>query len=319
MRADEEMLRVQSQDPAEIERLWKRFMPTAELRHIDDPQPRIDWTSISSEGISLIKYRLEAGVEADYRPMDQLLTCRIDALRGRTQVDGSELGSGEPWATDRYPVRARWEGTATVRAVVFDRPKVEQLAREICGDDTFELAVRNPKPVSIGAERQWSRAFTYLASSFVALSKDRGPSPLRLEALERHALWMVLYGFSTTFDGALERTDARRHAPRSVRQAMSFMDANARETITVDDVSKAVNMSPRGLQHAFQRSGVGITPVEYLRSVRLEGAKRELSAETTSDELDRVAARWGYPAGRRLMAHYFEVYGEAPPGTSFSI
>ena len=86
--------------------------------------------------------------------------------------------------------------------------------------------------------------------------------------------------------------------------------------MTVLAVAQAVRMSPRGLQQAFRRV-YDTTPMAYLHTVRLAGARRDLiSANPTRGATVRdVAARWGFPHASRFSARYKEAFGESPSAT----
>ncbi|MFK0247188.1 helix-turn-helix domain-containing protein [Amycolatopsis azurea] len=74
-------------------------------------------------------------------------------------------------------------------------------------------------------------------------------------------------------------------------------------------------MSVRAVQLAF-RLHLGLTPMAYVRWVRLDHARAELKAASPDDTtVTRVAARWGYARPSAFAAHYRDVYGELPSYT----
>jgi AraC-like DNA-binding protein len=71
----------------------------------------------------------------------------------------------------------------------------------------------------------------------------------------------------------------------------------------------------RSLQEGFQR-GYTMSPMAYVRAVRLERAHDELSA-SSSDEVtvSEVAARWGFPHASRFAVAYKRKYRCSPSQT----
>jgi len=59
-----------------------------------------------------------------------------------------------------------------------------------------------------------------------------------------------------------------------------------------------------------------MTPLEYLRQVRLEHAHRELLAgDPARQTVTSVAYRWGFPSPGRFSAYYRRTYGVSPSQT----
>lgn len=103
--------------------------------------------------------------------------------------------------------------------------------------------------------------------------------------------------------------------PATVRAAQAYIEANAAEPLTVTDIAKAAGVGVRGLQQGFQRS-LDISPMRYLRHVRLREAHRELRTATpTTTTVGEVAARWGFRHQGRFAAEYQQHYGQPPAET----
>ena len=73
-------------------------------------------------------------------------------------------------------------------------------------------------------------------------------------------------------------------------------------------------MSTRGLQYAFRR-GIDMTPTEYLRRVRLDGAHRDLRNGGADESVTRIARRWGFANSSRFSALYRQTYGRSAKET----
>lgn len=105
-------------------------------------------------------------------------------------------------------------------------------------------------------------------------------------------------------------------SPRHVRRAVEYIQANARraERIRLEDIAAAASVSVRSLQTGFA-SAKGMSPMEYLRAVRLEGARAELLDMNAQRSVADVAAAWGYPHSGVFSRLYRAAFGELPSQT----
>ena len=160
----------------------------------------------------------------------------------------------------------------------------------------------------------------YLASTMRFLDQALRPDPASFaEPLIRaEATRLLLAGIASTLS-IVHVEDARAGPssgiPRTVRRAMAFMDDNADGAITVNDAAMAVHMSVRGLQVAFKRH-LGTSPSDYLRTVRLSGARSDLKRFTPNERtVEEIARRWGFAHSARFAATYRNAHGENPSQT----
>lgn len=304
-----EILRMDSADVADVEEIWKTFVPSASLLRIDPTNFAFRWRSATLTDVAIVRYSLTAEVHSRVQPEDQLFACRLVAVDGRLRSRRSVIEPGMPWATDSAQVEAQWNGTAEVSAFIFDRVRAQELARRMTGDELLSLRLTSLHPHSDVASRQWTRAFDYLLTAALASDGDE----LIEAALGRHALMTVLSCFPSTYSSAIPR-DRGGAGAATVRRALTFIDENAHLPITVDDVAEAVHISTRGLQYSFRRS-LNTTPTEYLRRVRLDGAHRELRNGTAEDSVSQIARRWGFGNPSRFNTLYRQTYGRAPRET----
>jgi len=99
----------------------------------------------------------------------------------------------------------------------------------------------------------------------------------------------------------------------TVRRAIAFIEQHPDADISVADIAAAANVSIRAVQFAFRRH-LDTTPMDYLRTVRLDRAHHDLL--TTNPSLgDTIAARWGFHHHSRFAARYRHAYGVTPRHT----
>ena len=83
------------------------------------------------------------------------------------------------------------------------------------------------------------------------------------------------------------------------------------EPLTVQQICGAIGVSERTLQYAFQEQ-LGVTPKQYLQSVRLGGVRRDLRGSEPSIKIADVANRWGFWHLGQFAADYCRQFGELP-------
>lgn len=311
-----DILRLRAQGASTVEETWQRFVPSARLASRDTRRMAFDWTSVSLPGLSVVEYELTASIRSAIDPEGQIMACRVAARGAQVWSDDRDLDARLPWLTDAERIQARWDPSARVRALIFDPAAVQQTARQLSGDDDLVVRVQDATPRSVAAARRWEHAFRYTMGALLDAG-DADPvatdDDLMQAELARHAIVTTLAVFPTTFADASERTAQRRAAPRVVRTAIAFMEAHAAEPITVDDAAAAAAISTRGLQYAFRRA-LGVTPTEYLRTIRLAAAHEDLR-RGMGPTVAVIARRWGFTNPARFAQHYRGAYGRSPGET----
>ncbi len=103
--------------------------------------------------------------------------------------------------------------------------------------------------------------------------------------------------------------------PPGLRRSVSFIHENADSDIGLSEISAAANLTPRAVQYMFRRH-LGVTPLEYLRRVRLDRAHRDLqAADPTVDTVNSIAGRWGFSHAGRFSIAYRQMFGTPPSAT----
>jgi AraC family ethanolamine operon transcriptional activator len=88
---------------------------------------------------------------------------------------------------------------------------------------------------------------------------------------------------------------------------------------TVPDLCEAAHTSRRALQYAFEDL-LQVSPITYLRCMRLNRARRDLLRQAgrcvgAGVGVGDVAARWGFWHLSRFAADYRHLFGELPSAT----
>jgi AraC-like DNA-binding protein len=149
-----------------------------------------------------------------------------------------------------------------------------------------------------------------------ASAVEGGPlaHPLARLRLEQALIQSLLFAQPHNHSAAL-RAPAAGSGMRPVARAVDLLRADPGHLWTVVELAAAVSVSARSLQQGFRRS-LGTTPMAYLRTVRLEKVREDLSrGEPGTDSVTEVATRWGFLHLGRFAAAYRSAFGEHPSQT----
>jgi AraC family ethanolamine operon transcriptional activator len=101
---------------------------------------------------------------------------------------------------------------------------------------------------------------------------------------------------------------------RLVRRADDYLRAHLGEPLSLLDLCLELGVSERTLHYAFQEVR-GLSPMAYLRVVRLNAARQELKAAAGTVTVHEVAQRWGFWHSGEFAAAYRRLFGELPSQT----
>jgi len=151
---------------------------------------------------------------------------------------------------------------------------------------------------------------------FIMSDPETAAAPLVVASATQLLAAVTLATFPNTAltDPTIEdRHDAH---PATLRRAMTFIEENAHRDIAVIDIAAAAFVTVRAVQLAFQRH-LGVTPLEYMRRVRLDHAHQDLKRASPGEGLTvtAVAYRWGFRSSSRFAAAYRAAYGVSPSRT----
>lgn len=99
-----------------------------------------------------------------------------------------------------------------------------------------------------------------------------------------------------------------------VRRAREVALDRISEPLQVRDLCEATGACRRSLQNSFQ-AVLGTTPLQYLRALRLDGARRRLLSGTPGLTVTQVAEEWGFWHLSRFGQDYRRTFGELPSET----
>jgi len=139
--------------------------------------------------------------------------------------------------------------------------------------------------------------------------------PEGADATQQAALEALLPLIDT---GVVEREvrDSFARRKRIVAKARDYLLAHHDQAITVPDLCQQLFVSRRTLQYCFE-DVLGMTPVQYLRVLRLNGARRDLRNKPASTVRD-VAADWNFWHFSQFSSDYRKLFGHSPSAEGHS-
>ncbi|HEY0079571.1 MAG TPA: AraC family transcriptional regulator [Pyrinomonadaceae bacterium] len=120
---------------------------------------------------------------------------------------------------------------------------------------------------------------------------------------------LIIEGLSLEILSAAHRLRERDKAPRWLIRARDLLHARFYESLSLDDIAKAVGVHSTHLSRVFRRQ-FGCTVGEYVRQLRIEHASRQLS--TSDIPLHEIAASAGF-SDQSHFARTFKRYMQISP------
>ncbi|MFE6864746.1 helix-turn-helix domain-containing protein [Nocardia sp. NPDC057668] len=175
-----------------------------------------------------------------------------------------------------------------------------------------ELRFTSLEPRDARSERFWGRLFDLTHHELTAQDSPV-LTELVVQNLTRTLAAAALAVFpNTTMDQHLQPGPGAVQ-PTAVQRAVDYIHAHPARPLTVAELATHAGTGVRALQNAF-RASHDMTPLEYLRRVRLNRAREDLAAAEPSDgfSVAIVAARWGFSHPGRFAQLYREAFGHSP-------
>lgn len=268
-------------------------------------------TMIGGAGLQLRGSRFTAQISGEVEPTDDYVVQWVTRGSGTLDVGRDEVhlvrGAPTMFPTGR-PYAFVLDGVDQ-NLMHFERRFLEEQAAARAGTETGPLHFDHTYAPSGESLRVWREAVTFAART---VTTPTPPSPVLLTEV---ALFTARTLLETFPHRILAPADRGTGGTGRVGAAIEFMHANASLGITTTDVARAVGLSVRGLQQAFQRQ-LGQAPNAVLRGIRLDRTRDDLvRADATTATVAETARRWGFAHLGRFSAAYSTRFGEYPRDT----
>jgi AraC-like DNA-binding protein/anti-sigma regulatory factor (Ser/Thr protein kinase) len=193
---------------------------------------------------------------------------------------------------------------------------VARVTAELTGLDLPAVPFDLSRPVSPARAALWRSTVAHLRRDVLG-DDEVMASPLSRATVLRSLVAVLVETFPNPALAGLAGATGEpgQVAPRTVRRAVRFIEERAGDDIGLADIAAAAGIGARGLQLAFRRHA-DVTPLDYLRRVRLERAHRDLTAaDPAVATVGAIADRWGFPHHGNFSALYLRAYGRSPSMT----
>lgn len=212
------------------------------------------------------------------------------------------------------PVRSRWSSDCAEVMIKIDRRKLEGCLAEAIGCVPTQPLEFSPLiDLSSPSGRAISEYVSYLVNQARENSPVLGFGP-GVSSLEKTLFNLLLTCQPHNYTDALV---AQRNPvlPHYVVKAREYIHANLQHEIRVEEVAQAAGVTERALFYAFRRF-VGVTPYAYVRNLRLEQVRLELTRSPSSTTITELAFKWGFSHMGRFARDYAQRFGEKPSATA---
>ncbi|WP_309248526.1 AraC family transcriptional regulator [Streptomyces sp. MNP-20] len=242
------------------------------------------------------------------------LSGHVSWRQGAAPATTAGAGSAAVYQPVGDTVLDRWTGDCRLLAVKVDRAALEGRLERLIGRPV-------PSPVTFGpvfdTRRGAGRGWARLVRTVVAdLREDDGvlTHPLVAEPLQEALLNGLLLAADHRYRDRL--TDpVHQLRPAPVKRVTDAVHARPEHPFTTAALAAEGRVGVRWLQEAFRRY-VGMSPMAYVRDVRLGRVREELLASGSCERsVSEVAHRWGFTHLGRFAEQYRARFGELPSQT----
>jgi transcriptional regulator GlxA family with amidase domain len=137
--------------------------------------------------------------------------------------------------------------------------------------------------------------------------------PISVTTFEQFIICELLLYHPHNYTKALQLLD-RSIAPRDVKRAIDYMQANLDSPLTVGRIAATAGVAGQTLFKHF-RDNQGVSPMRYVRNLRFGRARQELLNAKAEASITATASRWGFGHLGRFAVEYRLRFGESPSQT----
>lgn len=286
----------------------KQTQPTldARMHHAAvTPQSSLNFLEYGSE------VTVEPGLLGDFFNIQVQLT---GAVETRCGAETAVIKQGQAAVlSPREYVSMNWERDSSMLIYCIKRALVERkletlLDRHLPNPIVFNTLMRSDKANSAGWLRGLQVLVTELDNTHTFLNCMQA-----MKSFEDSLVVSLLHSQPHNYSAALAQR-APSVAPANVKRAEQYIYAHADRSISVEELARAAHTSVRSLFAGFKQYR-GVSPMKYLRNVRLDRVRQELLERAPGIGVTEVAHRWGFMQLGRFAAAYQQRFGELPSET----
>lgn len=266
-------------------------------------------------GFSRMEYGADVRVEPGRLGDFYLIQVPLSGVDNMT-VDGVRVRSDPLHASIHSPGGAlgmNWSEDCRKFVVRIERASLERHAAALSGRDILGVLAFQPVlDLRDAAVRSWVSTAQHVLDEI-----DRNPrvleEPLVRVQFEQLLMTTLLSWLPGSF-ARLSQGDRRTVLPRHVKAAEEYMRAHPDQALTIESLAQAVGVSGRTLFEGF-RKFLGVSPMRYLRDLRMDCARRDLLDPAKPRSVTAIATHWGFYQLGRFACEYRRRFDEQPHET----
>lgn len=254
--------------------------------------------------VALRTYNLAFQVEASIEAAKSVVAVVADPqTRARWFGDRFDI---DAIATSRDTIDVRTDGPSAFFSITLDEGELQRAYPRSADGENLIGNVTHSKLAKGGVEADRVRRL----ARKVLMQNEVAPR------LAGGTVVALLASALENFSGhAVERTRCLNRRFRAVRACESYMHDHIDATVTLLHLSEIAGMRSRSLINAFE-AVTGLSPMDYLKRLRLNGVHRALShAGKSHTRIIDVATAWGFWHMGHFATDYRAMFGEAPSAT----
>lgn len=266
-----------------------------------------------------IRYGSRMSVEFEhYEAADLLGVVTANHGTGRVLFDREEFGVSQREGvivTSGPREILQYAEDCETRVLLVNRHKIADYCAKLIGGNIDKPLEFQPHfSLDSGVGRSWLRLTQYIAAELQDPHSLLNFLPIAQQQLEQTLITALLLSHRHTYTDALLQPQSAA-APFYVKRAEAYIEANFAEPLSLADVAAYAGVSARSLQNGFQ-SFRSITPMAFLRSVRLQHAHRALlMADPSAATVTEIALSCGFGHMGEFGTLYKRTFGETPKQT----
>lgn len=272
---------------------------------------------LSTGRLSFSQINYGADVSIEPEPLSSFYLVQLP-LSGydRQRVSGHELHSDHRFGSVHGPyetLEMNWSIDCRKLVVRIEREALEQHASSLYGHGVSKLLqFYSGMNLDHPACAAWRNTARHMFGEL-----QRSPQlfdlPLIRAQFEQTLMTALLsWQPHNLHDGAEQKLP--RILPRHVKLAADYMQNHPELPVTVESLAQICGVSGRTLFAGFAKF-MGMSPMRYLRDVRLERVRQDLLDPHQPRSVTLIAMRWGFFQLGRMAVDYRKHFGEGPRDT----
>jgi AraC-like DNA-binding protein len=262
-------------------------------------------------GISLNRLKYGADVDIEPGPLDDFYLIQMP-LSGHARITcgNQQVESDTDVASVLSPSDStvmHWSADCDQLMVRIDRMLVDRAIGALSGR-------LDPETVRFELGFRWRECAPWRCLVHYLTECANHPfDPLQYRLMVAHIEQLVVSTLVSAQPHDMRESKSARCAavlPRHVKRVQDYLRANASEPVTADQMALVAGVSLRSLYAGF-KDYCGVSPMQYLRTLRLDGARKSLLNEPDCN-IASIAMHWGFGHLGRFSIEYKDRFGESP-------